>query len=152
MKIRAAFILILVIAISWIKMCSAANDKQNCSDISIDLAAIETYFDRETGTFKYLSENPDCPEREKEKGNICYCADIHWIYAMKQPWAAVCVEKVSIHFEIGKNSSEYEIDRLVKNNADMREPVKKVENSALGGEGGPHLVIFHTFLAAKAAQ
>ena len=125
-------------------MCSAANDKQNCSDISIDLAAIETYFDRETGTFKYLSENPDCPEREKEKENICYCADIHWIYAMKQPWAAVCVEKVSIHFEIGKNSSEYEIDRLVKNNADMREPVKKVENSALGGEGSasghfPHI-------------
>ena len=130
-------------------MCSAANDKQNCSDISIDLAAIETYFDRETGTFKYLSENPDCPEREKEKGNICYCADIHWIYAMKQPWAAVCVEKVSIHFEIGKNSSEYEIDRLVKNNADIREPVKKVENSALGGEGGPHLVISTRFWLRK---
>ena len=140
MKIRAAFISILVI--SWIKTCSAADDKQNCSDISIDLAANETFVDQETirincginidpkyceekpeVRFKYLSENPDCPEKEKEKGNICYCADIHWIYVLKQPWTAVCVEKVSIHFEIGKNSSEEVIKRLVENNADIS-PIK----------------------------
>ena len=138
MKIRAAVISIFVIS-SWIKTCSAADDKQNCSDISIDLAANETFVDQETirincainidpkyceekpeVRFKYLSENPDCPEKEKERGNICYCADIHWIYTMEQPWTAVCVEKVYIHFNIGKNSSEEVIERLVENNSDLR--------------------------------
>ena len=137
MKIRATVISILVI--SWIKTCSAADDKQNCSDISIDLAANETFVDQETVRincninidpkyceekpevrFKYLSENPNCPEKEKEKGHICYCADIHWIYTMEQPWTAVCVEKVYIHFNIGKNSSEEVIERLVENNSDLR--------------------------------
>ena len=119
MMIKAAFISILVI--SGNKTCSASDDKQNCSDISIDLAENETIVDQETVRincainidpkyceekpevrFKYLSENRDCPEREKEKGNICYCADIDWKYAMEQPLAAVCVEKVSIHFNIGR--------------------------------------------------
>ena len=137
MMIKAAFISILVI--SGNKTCSASDDKQNCSDISIDLAENETIVDQETVRincainidpkyceekpevrFKYLSENRDCPEREKEKGNICYCADIHWIYAMKQPWTAVCVEKVYIHFNVGKNSSSEVIERLVENNADIR--------------------------------
>ena len=133
MKIRAALISILVI--SWIKTCSAADDKQNCSEKSIGLAANETFVDQKTVTicpdsceerqqltFKFMkkSEDRDCPEGLKGDGNvICKCVEIDWKYIMKQPWTPVCVEKVFIHFDIGKNSSAEMIGRSVENNEDM---------------------------------